>query len=131
MAAGVDGVFFATRAILLHLIEARGNVMNVCSLFGFGDDSGFSFLNASKGDISKSTRCLALEFGPRGVRVNEVNPSLILNESAKFLERYESLIAKFVERIPLGRGAEPEEVADVIAFLASDDARFVTGVNRR
>ncbi len=129
MAAGVDGVFHATRAMLPHLLRTRGNVVNVSSLSGLGGDWGMSFLNASKGAISNLTRSLALEFGPRGVRVNAVNPSLILTEATRSMQQDEALMAKFAERIPLGRGAEPEEVADVIAFLASEDARFVTGVN--
>lgn len=129
MGAGVDGVFHATRAVLPHLLRTRGNVVNVSSVSGLGGDWGMSFLNASKGAISNLTRSLALELGPRGVRVNAVNPSLILTEATRSLQQDEALMAKFAERIPLGRGAEPEEVADVIAFLASEDARFVTGVN--
>lgn len=129
MGAGVDGVFHATRAILPHLLKTHGNVVNVSSVSGLGGDWGLSFLNASKGAISNLTRSLALEFGPRGVRVNAVNPGLALTEATSALKQDAALMAKFAERIPLGRGAEPEEVADVIAFLASEDARYVTGVN--
>lgn len=129
MGAGIDGVFNVTRSILPHLLQTRGTIVNVSSVSGLGGDWGMSFLNASKGAITNLTRALALEFGSRGVRVNAVNPGLTLTEAASSLRHEPALMAKFVERIPLGRGAEPEEVADVIAFLASDDARFVTGVN--
>jgi len=63
------------------------------------------------------------------VRVNAVNPSLTLTDLTQGIESDPELMAKFAERIPLGRGASAAEVADVIAFLASEDARFVTGVN--
>ncbi len=129
MRINVDGVFFASRSILPHLIRTRGNIVNVSSVSGLGGDWGMSALNASKGAVTNLTRSLALEFGSRGVRVNAVNPSLTLTEATSALREDQALMAKFIERIPLGRGAEPEEVADVIAFLASEDARFVTGVN--
>ena len=129
MRINVDGVFFASRSILPDLIKTRGNIVNVSSVSGLGGDWGMSALNASKGAVTNLTRSLALEFGSQGVRVNAVNPSLTLTEATSALREDHALVAKFVERIPLGRGAEPEEVADVIAFLASEDARFVTGVN--
>jgi meso-butanediol dehydrogenase/(S,S)-butanediol dehydrogenase/diacetyl reductase len=85
--------------------------------------------NATKGAISNLTHALAMDFGRDGVRVNAVCPSLTNSEMTADMQDNESLIAKFVERIPLGRAAEPDDIAAVIAFLASDDARFVTGVN--
>ena len=129
MGAGIDGVFNVTRSFLPHLLQTGGNIVNVSSVSGLGGDWGMSFLNASKGAISNLTRALALEFGSRGVRVNAVNPGLTLTEAASSLSKDPALMAKFVDRIPLGRGAEPEEVADVIVFLASQEARYVTGVN--
>ena len=129
MGAGIEGVFNATRSILPHLVQTRGNVVNVSSVSGLGGDWGMSFLNASKGAVTNLTRSLALEFGSRGVRVNAVNPGLTLTEATSAIKQDAALMVKVAERIPLGRGAEPEEVADVIAFLAGEDARFVTGVN--
>lgn len=100
------------------------------SLSGLGGDRGVSFYNATKGAVSNLTRSLALEFGPRGVRINAVCPSLTLTDLTRpIMEQYPELFVKLVERIPLGRGARSEEVASVIAFLASDDASFVNGVN--
>ena len=129
MAINVDGVFFCTRAALPHLIKTKGNIVNVSSVSGLGGDWGMSFYNASKGAVSNLTRALALELGPKGVRVNAVNPSLTFTGITNSFRSDEALMAKFANRIPLGRGAEPDEIADVIAFLASHDARFVNGVN--
>ncbi|AND91046.1 SDR family NAD(P)-dependent oxidoreductase [Bradyrhizobium diazoefficiens] len=129
-AVNVDGVLYMTRAALPHLIESGGSIVNVSSLSGLGGDRGLSFYNATKGAVSNLTRSLALEFGPRGVRINAVCPSLTLTHlTMPILEQYPELLAKLVGRIPLGRAAQSEEVASVIAFLASDDASFVNGVN--
>jgi meso-butanediol dehydrogenase/(S,S)-butanediol dehydrogenase/diacetyl reductase len=129
MAVDVDGVFFCTRAALPHLLESKGSIVNVSSVSGLGGDWNMSFYNAAKGAVSNFTRSLALELGPKGVRVNAVNPSLTSTGLTEGMRSDRELMAKFAERIPLGRGAEPAEIADVIAFLASHDARFVTGVN--
>lgn len=129
MAVDVDGVFFCTRAALPHLVQAGGNIVNVSSVSGLGGDWNMSFYNAAKGAVSNFTRSLALELGAQGVRVNAVNPGLTFTGLTQEIKRDQELMRRFAERIPLGRGAEPEEVADVIAFLASDAARYVTGVN--
>ena len=129
MGTNVDGVIYCTRAAMPHLLASRGNVVNVSSVSGIGGDWGLSFYNASKGAVTNLTRSLALEFGGRGVRVNAVNPSLTMTDMSEGLTSNPDVLAKFMDRSPLGRGAEPADIADVIAFLASDDARFVTGVN--
>ncbi len=129
MRTNVDGVFYAIRAALPHLLESRGSIVNVSSVSGLGGDWHQSFYNASKGAVSNLTRSLALELAPRGVRVNAVNPSLTLTEMTVAFQQHQPLMEKVLERIPLGRGARPEEVASVIAILASEDASFVNGVN--
>jgi meso-butanediol dehydrogenase/(S,S)-butanediol dehydrogenase/diacetyl reductase len=129
MATNLDGVFFAVRASLPHLIRTKGNIISVASVSGLGGDWGAVAYNASKGGVVNMTRALAMDNGRHGVRVNSVCPSLTITEMTAGMTGNAELMAKFAERIPLGRAAEPEEVASVIAFLASDDARFVTGVN--
>jgi meso-butanediol dehydrogenase / (S,S)-butanediol dehydrogenase / diacetyl reductase len=129
MAIDVDGVFFCTRAALPHLLRTKGNIVNVSSVSGLGGDWNMSFYNAAKGAVTNLTRSLALELGEKGVRVNAVNPGLTFTDLTKDMKDDEALMQKFADRIPLGRAAKAEEVADVIAFLASDDARYVTGVN--
>lgn len=129
MGTNLDGVFYCIRAALPHLLATKGAIVNVSSVSGTGGDWGAGPYNASKGAVTNLTRALALEFGGRGVRVNAVNPSLTLTEMTAGMKDDAALMQKFAERIPMGRAAEPEEVADVIAFLASRDARFVNGVN--
>lgn len=129
MAVNVDGVFYCSRAALPHLLASKGSIVNVSSVSGMGGDWGLSFYNASKGAVSNLTRAMAMELGGKGVRVNAVNPSLTVSEMTSGLTENKDSLAKFAERIPLGRPARAEEVAAVIAFLASDDASFVNGVN--
>ncbi|WP_426150149.1 SDR family NAD(P)-dependent oxidoreductase [Pseudomonas sp. DC3000-4b1] len=129
MAIDVNGVFYGCRAAMPHLIASQGSVINLSSVSGLGGDWGMSFYNAAKGAVSNFTRSLALEYGRQGVRVNAVCPALTWSDLTADMKNDDALMAKFKERIPLGRAAEPEEVADVIAFLASHDARFVNGVN--
>ena len=129
MSVDLDGVFYCTRTAMPALIASKGNIVNVSSVSGMGGDWGMSFYNAAKGAITNFTRALALDHGADGVRVNAVCPSLTRSELTDDMTDDDALMAKFKERIALGRPAEPEDIGDVIAFLASDDARFVTGVN--
>jgi meso-butanediol dehydrogenase/(S,S)-butanediol dehydrogenase/diacetyl reductase len=129
MAVNVDGVIHACRAALPHLLASRGAIVNVASVSGLGGDWGLAFYNASKGAVVNLTRALALEYGRQGVRVNGVCPSLTRTEMAAAITGNDTLLARFADRMALDGIAEPADVAGVIAFLASDDARFVTGVN--
>ncbi|KGM35750.1 meso-2,3-butanediol dehydrogenase [Inquilinus limosus] len=129
MATDADGVFFGCRAAIPHLEKSHGAIVNTASVSGTGGDWGMSPYNAAKGAVVNLTRALALDLGRRGIRVNAVCPSLTRTGMTEEMLQDEALVAKFTERIPLGRVCEPEEVAAVVAFLASDDASFVTGAN--
>lgn len=129
MSVDLDGVFYCCRVAIPELIKTKGSIINVSSVSGLGGDWRLSFYNAAKGAVTNFTRALAMDHGADGVRVNAVCPSLTRTALTDDIYQDETLLAKFRERIPLGRGAEPDEVADVIAFLASHDARFVNGVN--
>lgn len=129
MSINVDGVFYCCRAALPHLKQSKGNIVNTSSVSGIGGDWGMSVYDASKGAITNFTRALALDHGKDGVRVNAICPSLTRSELTAGMFDNDDLMAKFADRFPTGRPAEPEEVADVIVFLASHDARFVSGVN--
>jgi meso-butanediol dehydrogenase / (S,S)-butanediol dehydrogenase / diacetyl reductase len=129
MATDLDSVFFGSREALPHLLKTKGSIINVSSASGLGGDWGLSSYNAAKGAITNFTRALALEYGSRGVRINAVAPSLTSTEATAGIEKSEAVMAAFRERLPIGRAATPEEVAGVIAFLASEDALFINGVN--
>ena len=77
--------------------------------------------------MTNFTRALALEYGSRGVRINAVAPSLTSTEATAAIEKMETVLKDFFTRLPIGRAATPEEIAGVIAFLASEDARFING----
>jgi meso-butanediol dehydrogenase/(S,S)-butanediol dehydrogenase/diacetyl reductase len=129
-AVNVDGIFNMARATLPHLIKSGGSIINVSSLCGLGADRGLAFYNATKGAVSNLTRSLALEFAPRGVRINAVCPTTTLTElTTAVFEQNPEMLQRLLARIPMGRAAQPDEVASAIAFLASEDASFVNGVN--
>ena len=120
----------------MGIASCLGNDLDTVSASLREGRSGIRFLpdHAERGLRSQVGGAVDVErrFGDNnqwGVRVNAVCPSLTFTDMAAGIKDNQPLLAKFAERIPLGRGAEPEEIADVIAFLASDDARFVTGVN--
>jgi len=126
MEADVESVVLVTQAALPFLLERGGSVVNVASVAGLGGDPRMSIYNTAKGAVVNLTRSLAVELATRGVRVNAVAPSLTSTDATADIPADD--VAEFVRRIPMGRAAEPAEVADVIAFLAGSDARFVTGV---
>ena len=129
MAVNAGGVFHGARAAMPYLIQSRGNIVNTASVSGLGGDWSLAFYNASKGAIVNLTRAMAMDHGKDGVRVNAVCPSLTMTPMTADLEGNARAMAKFCERIPLGRPAQPFEIAAAIAFLASEDASFITGIN--
>ena len=129
MSTNAGGVFNGSRAALPQLIKTRGCIVNVASVSGLAADWSSAAYNASKGAVVNLTRAMALDYGRKGVRVNSVCPSLTATNMTKEMLKNRKLVNKFKERMPLGRVAMPHDIAPVIAFLASDDARFVNGVN--
>lgn len=129
MGTDLNGYFYMIRFAIPHLRKSKGSIVNVSSVSGLGGDWNHSFYNAAKGAITNFTRALALDEAKHGVRVNAVNPSLVYTAMTKAMKAQPTLIKKFEERIPLGRGAQPEDISGPILFLASEAAHFVTGVN--
>lgn len=125
----LTGTYLMTRAAWDELKKTGGSIVNVSSVSGIGGDWGMFAYNAAKGGVTNLTRALALDAARSGIRVNAVNPSLTRTDMADGVVSDDGLKAKFMERMPLGRPGEPEDVASVIAFLASTDAAFVNGVN--
>lgn len=129
MRTDIDGVFYGCRAALPYLEKTKGSIVNTASVSGTGGDWGMAPYNAAKGAVVNLTRALAMDLGRKGIRVNAVCPSLTRTGMTADMMDDKKLLAKFAQRIPLGRVCEPHEVAAVIAFLASEDASFMTGAN--
>lgn len=114
-----------------HIIESKGNIVNVSSVTGLRAFPGVLSYCISKAAVDQLTRSTALELAPKGVRVNAVNPGVIITEVHKRGGMSEENYAKFLEHSKtthaLGRPGTADEVAKAIAFLASDDASFITG----
>lgn len=125
----LTGVFYGCRGALPELLKRGGCIVNTASVSGLGADWAMSAYNAAKGGVVNLTRSIALDFGSKGVRANAVCPSLTRTAMTEDMLKNPKLVAKFMERMPIGRVAEPADIAGVVAFLASDDARFVNGVN--
>jgi NAD(P)-dependent dehydrogenase (short-subunit alcohol dehydrogenase family) len=124
----LKGPFICARAAAPHL--GRGSaIVNVASLAGRASSPVMACAySASKAGLLGLTRHLAKELGPRGIRVTAVNPGVVMT-SLVANNFPEEQLARTIETIPLGRPSQPEEVASVIVFLASDDAGYVTGAS--
>jgi meso-butanediol dehydrogenase/(S,S)-butanediol dehydrogenase/diacetyl reductase len=129
MDVNVTGYYHMAKAAMPELVKTRGSIVMTSSVSGLGGDWSMFAYNTSKGAVTNMVRAMALDAAKDGVRVNAVNPALTDTGMTGDMLDDQDLLAKFRERMPLGAPAQPEDVAAVMAFLASDDARFVTGVN--
>lgn len=129
----VRSIYQLTMLAVPHLIKSQGTIVNVSSVNGLRSFPGVLAYNMSKSAVDQFTRCLALELGPKQVRVNSVNPGVIVTELQKRGGLDEDSYKKFLERSKethiLGRPGNADEVAQTIAFLASNQASFITGAN--
>ncbi|XP_059083565.1 3-oxoacyl-[acyl-carrier-protein] reductase FabG-like [Tigriopus californicus] len=133
MNVNVRAMYQLTMLATPHLIKTQGNIVNVSSVNGMRSFPGVLAYNISKAAVDQLTRCVALELAPKQVRVNCVNPGVTITELQKRGGLSDEAYAKFLERSKethaMGRAGEPEEVAQAVAFLASSNASFSTGIS--
>jgi len=125
----LKGVFFATQALVKHLMatERPGKIINISSVHEELPFPHFTAYCASKGGVKMMTRNLAIELAPHGITINNVAPGAIETPINTKLLNDPAKLGALLQNIPLGRLGKGEDVAGMVAFLASSDADYVTG----
>ncbi len=127
MDVNLNAVLRITNAALPGLKNARGAVVNFASMWGIFGSAKTPAYASSKAAISELTRCMAVAWATDGVRANAVAPGWILTNLSRRAFEDPARSARIMARIPMKSWGAPEDVANVIAFLVSDNARYVTG----
>ena len=122
----LKSVFNMTKAIQKTFLKQRaGSIINISSVVGVSGNAGQTNYAATKAGAEGFSRALAREIGSRGVTVNCVAPGFVETDMTEELD--ERLLNSMLDAVPMGRMAQPEEIAAAVSFLASDDASYITG----
>ena len=130
MDSNLRSIFLLTHVAAKALIERRGSVVNLSSVGGLRPYAGLLPYCVSKAAVDQFTRCVALELAPHGVRVNAVNPGVVVTELhtvTNAIPDYAGFLERSKTTHPIGRVGRPEEVASLILYLLGDEAGWITG----
>ena len=130
MDSNVGSLALMTRAAAKALIASRGAIVNISSVASFRPYAGLAAYCVSKAAVDMFTRCAALDFAPHGVRVNAVNPGVVVTELhtvTQAVADYPAFLERSKGTHPLGRVGQPEEVAALVLFLLSEESGWITG----
>jgi len=126
IAVNLKGAFNCTKAVARPMMKQKsGKIVNIASVMGIMGNAGQANYSASKAGIIGLTKSSAKELGRRGINVNAVAPGFIMSKMTESLPESEK--KKALDAVPLGTIGYPEDVADAVAFLVSDSARYITG----
>lgn len=126
IAVNLKGAFNCTKAVVRHMMKQRwGKIVNTSSVMGIVGNAGQANYSASKAGLIGLTKSAAKELGRRGINVNAVAPGYIVSKMTESLPESEK--NKILDFVPLGTLGYPEDVANLVAFLVSDSARYITG----
>jgi meso-butanediol dehydrogenase/(S,S)-butanediol dehydrogenase/diacetyl reductase len=127
LATNLRGPISATMAAIPYLVEAKGSVVNISSINAIQAEYGIAPYSVSKAALAGFTKCAAIDLGPFGVRVNAILPGWVKTPMIHTFLSEADVKDNAVSTNALGRIAEPDEIANVVAFLASSDSSFITG----
>ncbi|WP_254763705.1 SDR family NAD(P)-dependent oxidoreductase [Natrinema marinum] len=125
----LDGVMHGTKAALPHLKESDGCIINIASIYGLVGGKGAASYSAAKGGVVNFTQQVAVDYAAEGVRVNSICPGFVETPMTSDLLESERFYNFVLEETPMNRPAQPEEIAPLAVFLASDGASYLTGAN--
>jgi NAD(P)-dependent dehydrogenase (short-subunit alcohol dehydrogenase family) len=127
--ANLVGAFLLSKSVGKHMLaRGKGRIIHLSSVRGdAGGRMGFSAYGASKAGVNLLVKQLATEWGARGVTVNAVAPGFMRTDFVEAAQQNQQFVARLQQRIPIGRFAEPEEVASAVSYLATPLARFING----